>query len=161
MLRLTAPVSTTLWNYSTDLSVNTAGRYLATTGTTTATTAEWRYQLANTTKLTGTGVVTLWGAPANGSSLTSLTFTVKVRTLSSTGTVLTTVTNTNVGSGSWGCAGFKPFGVSVPFGSGTGTTIAANSFLSVTVTVAGSPARLAYDTTVFPSQVVLPVKSGG
>jgi len=161
LLRLTAPISTSLWNYSTDLSSNTAGRYLANTGTPTATTAEWRYQFAGITRLTGTGVVTLWGAPANGSSLTSLTFTVRVRTLSSTGTVLTTVTNSTVGSGSWGCAGFKPFGVSVPFGSGSGTTIPANSFLSVTVTVAGSPALLAYDTTVFSPQVVLPVRSGG
>jgi prepilin-type N-terminal cleavage/methylation domain-containing protein len=161
LLRLTAPISTTLWNYSTDLATNTAGRYLANTGTTTATTAEWRYQFAGTTKLTGTGVVGLWGAPANGSSLTSLTFNVKVRTLSSTGTVLSTIANTNVGAGSWGCSGFKPFGVSLPFGSGSGTTIAANSFISVTVTVAGSPALLAYDTTVFSPQVVLPVKSGG
>jgi len=161
LAKQTAPTSTTLWNYSTDLASNTAGRYVATSGSATATTPEWRYQFSTVTKLTGTGVVTLWGAPANASSLTNLTFTVKVRTLSSTGTVLSTVTTATAGSGAWGCTGFKPFGISVPFGSGSGTTITANSFLSVTVTVAGSPALIAYDTTNFPAQVVLPVKSGG
>ena len=33
------------------------------------------------------------------------------------------------GSGAWGCAGFKPFGISSPFGSGSGTTFAANDFI--------------------------------
>jgi hypothetical protein len=159
--RLTAPISTTLWDYSTDLAATTAGRYIATSGTATATTPEWRYQFAGATKLVGTGVVTLWGAPASGSSSTSLTFTVTVRSLSSTGTVLSTLASSTAGSGSWGCAGFRPFGISVPFGSGNGTTLAANTFLDVTVTVSGAPALLAYDTTTFNSQVVLPVKSGG
>jgi hypothetical protein len=159
--KLTSPTSTTLWNYATDLSSNTAGRYLATTGTSVATTADWRYQFAGATKLVGDGVVDLWAAPASGSSTDAMVFTVTVLQLNGAGTVLSTITSTTYGGGPWGCSGPKHFGVSVPFGGGSGTSFSANDFVEVRVTVAGAAALLDYDTTTFQSAMTLPVKSGG
>jgi hypothetical protein len=160
MNKVSTPTSTTLWNYSTDLST-AAGRYLATTGTTLATTAEWRYQFAATTKLVGTGTVTLWGMPASGVSTSSLGFTVTVQKLSSAGVVQSTVATATVTPASWGCGGLKPFGVQVAFGGGSGTSFSANQIISIKVTAQGSPALLAYDTTSYPAAAILPVKSGG
>jgi prepilin-type N-terminal cleavage/methylation domain-containing protein len=159
--KLTPPTSTTLWDYATDLLTNTAGRYLATSGTATATTAEWRYQFAGSTKLVGNGVVDLWAAPVSGSPSDALTFTVTTNRLTSAGALVSNISTVTYGSGAWGCAGFQHFGVSVPFGGGSGTSFNGTDFLDVTVSVSGAPALIAYDTTTFTSAVTLPVKSGG
>lgn len=160
---LAAGDSTTLWNYATDLSGSTSGRYLAPSGTTTATTAEWRYQFGSATQLINNGVLTLWAAPASGSSSDALQFTATVYRLTSSGTVDKTISPAAVPavSTAWGCTGFKKFGVVIDFSGGQGTKFTANQYIAVKVTVAGAPALLAYDTTTFPSELVLPVKSGG
>ena len=159
--KLTPPVSTTLWDYSTDLASNAAGRYLSILGTPIATTADWRYQFAPTTTLIGNGVLDLWVAPASGNGSDVMVLAVTVRQLSSSGTVLSTFTTTTYGSGAWGCAGPKNFGITVPFGSGSGTTFSPNDFIDVQVSAVGAAAELAYDTTTFTSALTLPVKSGG
>lgn len=159
--RLTPPTSTTLWNYSTDLASGVAGRHLATTGSTTATTVEWQRQMPSS-RFTGNGVLSLWAGPASGLSSEPLVVRATVRQLSSTGTVKATFTNNvAVGTGAWACGGLKQVGWSVPFGSGNGTTFAANDVLSVRLTVSGANALVGYDTTAMPSQLTLPVKSGG
>jgi prepilin-type N-terminal cleavage/methylation domain-containing protein len=159
--RLAPPVSTTLWDYSTDLAANTAGRYLSPTGTSVATAVDWRYQFSSATQIVGNGMLSLWAAPASGNPADPLVVTVTVRQLSSSGTVLSTFTGTSYGSGAWGCSGPKDFGVSVPFGTGNGSSFSANDFIDVQVSVSGAPAELAFDTTTFSSNLTLPIKSGG
>jgi prepilin-type N-terminal cleavage/methylation domain-containing protein len=159
--RLAPPVSTTLWDYSTDLAANTAGRYLSPSGTSVATAVDWRYQLSSATKIVGNGVLSLWAAPVSGNPADPLVVTVTVRQLNSSGTVLATFTSTAYGSGAWGCSGPQNFGVSIPFGNGNGTSFSANDFIDVQVSVSGAPAELAYDTTTFSSNLTLPIKSGG
>ena len=161
MAKQVVPNSTTLWNYSTDLHTGVAGRLLKAGGAGTAGTMEWRHQFSSATKFTGNGVTTLWAAPASGASNTPLVFTVKVLRYSSTGTLLATLDTETVGSGAWACAGFKKFGSTIAFGSGNGTSLSANDYIGVQVTVTGGDAVLAYDTTNYPAALVLPVKSGG
>ena len=159
----TGAVSTTLWNYSTDVSASTAGRYLTAPGVAgTASVADFRYTMPALSKLKGTGTATFFAAPASGSATANPTFSVTLSHLNSAGTTVlagdtdtTTFTTT-----SWGCTGFRAFTVELDTDN-SGWSIAASDVLQVTVRVTNAvPMILAYDTTAFTSGMILPVTSG-
>jgi prepilin-type N-terminal cleavage/methylation domain-containing protein len=158
-----APVSTTLWDYATDLLAATAGRFLnAPAGSGSAYIADWRYGLPAATTFKGSATATIYAMPASGLPIASPSFTVTFNHLNSTGsTVLDTDSATFTPPvGGWGCTTFRPFTVGFTF-SGNTWSIAANDQLQVLVKVTNSvPVLLAYDTTSFQSGLVLPVKSG-
>jgi prepilin-type N-terminal cleavage/methylation domain-containing protein len=158
-----APVSTTLWDYATDLLPATAGRYLnAPAGSGSGYIADWRYGMPAATTFKGTPTVTIYAMPATGLPTASPSFTVTINHLNSTGsTVLDTDSTTFTPPvGGWGCTTFRPFTVGFTF-SGNTWSLAANDQLQVLVKVTNSvPVLLAYDTTSFQSGLQLPVKSG-
>jgi prepilin-type N-terminal cleavage/methylation domain-containing protein len=163
LISKTAAVSTTLWNYSTDVSSTTAGRYLTAPGAAgTASMADFRYTMPAVSKLKGTATATIFAAPASGASTENPTFSVTLSHLNSAGTAVLSgdTTTTTFTPGSWGCAGFRAFTVALDTDN-SGWTIAANDLLQVTVKVTNSvPMILAYDTTAFTSGLILPVTSG-
>jgi hypothetical protein len=154
-----APTGGTLWDYSTDLS-SVAGRQLnAPAGAGPASVADWRYQMPATSKLKGTATATIYAAPVSGLSSATPSFTVTMDRLNSAGTSLGTL-GTATFTSVWGCTGYRPFTVSFSF-SGSGQTIGANEQIRLQVKVTNAvPMQLAYDTSTFPSGMVLPVTSG-
>lgn len=150
-LTTAVPISTTLWNYSTDLSANTAGRKVTSTSP-----AIFERTFGVSTKLKKAGRVTFHAAPLNGLATTPLQVTVTVKRLNSSGTALNTWTG-SVGSttAAWGCAGFQQFGIAFDFGN-SGVTWASSDVFQVTVS-SSADALIAYDTKVHESSFVLPV----
>ena len=100
-------------------------------------------------------MTTLWAAPASGSSATPLVFTVKVLRYNSSGTLLSTLDTETVGSGAWNCVGFKKFGSTIAFGSGNGTSLSANDYIGVQVTVTGGDAVLVTRVACHPEHEVI------
>ncbi len=156
-------VSTTLWDYATDLSATTAGRYvLAPAGAGAPYVPDFRYTMPAASTLKGTATVTFFAAPASGLSTANPAFSVTVDHLNSAGTaVVSGDTDTATWPATtWGCTGFRAFTVGLSMG-GSGWSIPANDVIRVTVKVTNSnPMVLGYDTTTFASGMVLPVKSG-
>lgn len=150
-----------LYNYSTNLHP-VAGRYLQTpAGAVGADLASWTYGMPASSALQGTGEVTVWAQPADGSLLARPSFAVRLERLSSTGVVLgsplATATYSTPITG-WLCAGLRPFSVSLPIAN---TSVAANEKLRLRVTVTNNvPVRLGYGTTSYPMTMTLPIKSG-
>jgi hypothetical protein len=156
-------VSTTLWDYATDVSAATAGRYvLAPAGSGVSYVPDFRYTMPGASTIKGTATVTLFAAPASGLATANPAFSVTFDHLNSAGTAVVnseTATMTWPAT-AWGCTGFRAFTVATSMG-GNGWDIPANDVIRVTVKVTnGNPMVLAYDTTTFASGMVLPVKSG-
>jgi prepilin-type N-terminal cleavage/methylation domain-containing protein len=152
------PTSTTLWRYSTDYSTE-AGRLLAaggTSGSGASALADWRYQLPGDTTLKGDASVLLYVA---GSAYASVTQTVQAQLDDVTsGTTLSTDSYT----GTFTCAtGFTPLRLKLSLAN-AGVSVAHNDVLRLRVWMSGTTAgaRLAYDTTGFPSVLDLPLFSG-
>lgn len=158
------PASGALYNYSTDLHA-VAGRKLVAGGTTAVgDVATWTYNMPATSKLKGTGEVTVWAQPADGSLTARPAFRLQLDIVDATGTVLAaigTLSYTTPESG-WQCAGLRPFSVQIPDSyGGSGLTVEANRKLRLRVDVTnGVPVRLGYGTAAYPMTVTLPYKSG-
>lgn len=156
-------VSTTLWNYSTDISATAAGRsVLAPAGVGVPYVPDLRYTMPGASTIKGTATVTMYARPVSGLSTANPSYSVTVEHLNSAGTtVVSGDTETATWPATaWGCTGFKAFTVSVDMG-GSGWSVPANDVIRVTVKITNNnPMVLAYDTTTFNSGMVLPVKSG-
>jgi len=156
----TSPLSTSLWNYSTDWH-SVAGRYLnAPSGPGSDYIADWRYQLPATSELKGQATLTLWAAPDAGLA-SAQTFTFALERLSSTGAPLGVFSNAVFSLGPQACSGLRRFTVSLSMPN-SGQSVGTNEFLKLTVKATGTavPMVLAYDTTMFVARLQLPVKSG-
>jgi len=157
-----APTSTTMWNYGTDLVTGVAGRYVsAPAGSNTSTTyvTNFVYGMPATSKLKGTATVQLYARPASFLPTDAPTFSVTLTRLTSAG-VATSDTSTSTFTSAWGCNTFRPFTVGFNIGGG-GWTVAANEQVRVQVKVTNSvPVVIAYDTSTFPSGMQLPITSG-
>jgi hypothetical protein len=156
----TAPVSTWLYDYSTNLAAATPGRYLQTGGsgateTNPAKVADWRLQV-NQVFVSGSAAFVGYAAPADGQATTHGTISVYLNMISPTGTV-TPLASGTFDAAQWNCPGFRKFGVSLPI-SGS-PKLSTNSWIDVRVEVTGSsPMILAYDTTTFPATLAVPEK---
>lgn len=160
----TVQTATSMPNYSTDVSGNTTGRYLAAGGNTSATgsqRAQWYYQPGFNMKVNGTGSLTLFVQCVTAGTPTLL---VNVGTMkTSTGTNFAAKETGSVTLASCPTSGWQQ--VDVPLSMVTGTTswtVSKNgttSYLGVRVwNTASSPAvRLAYDWSTYVSYMVLAV----
>lgn len=152
------PGQAELYAYSQDLSAS-AGRYLDDTAAgTPRSIASWSYQMPATSTLKGTGALTLYAAPASGTAAPAPAFSVRLDVVTTTSS--TTIATATAAPPAWGCAGYRAFGVELALPN-SGTTVAANATLRLTVTTANAvPVRLGYGTSTFPSALVLPYKTG-
>ena len=149
-----APTLTTLYDYSQDLDNASGGRLVQPSGSSAATSATWTYQFPGTAKVIGStgsqsqkiseGEITLWAQKTATAPTISATLTV--------GT--TSVPVTSFSSASWTCTGMQMFqlGFQVP----NDITVAANATMTLTIT-SSQNAYLGYGTSIFPSELTLPV----
>jgi type II secretory pathway pseudopilin PulG len=149
-----------LFDFSTDLS-SAAGRYLD-QGTTTSTAprnvASWLYTMPAASTVKGSGAVTVWAAPPTGVTTLTPQFQVVVDVVG--GSTLGSATFTTPSPG-WGCAGFRPFTMSIVNQTGSGVAVGANQQLRVRVLLLNSvPMLLAYGTTSYPMELDLPYSKG-
>ena len=168
------PSRTGLFNYSTDCTSAVAadctlvptGRYLQAGGSANEKTqtkvAPWYYAVPVATTLQGTASVTVYVRTTDGTGLPTTV----------TASVGTDANNSITGGGytEWarGIAtappqatpGFTAVTVNVPL---IAQSVASGKYLVVRVLVTSglSNARLAYDTTLYPAKVVLPITTGG
>jgi hypothetical protein len=154
------PTSTYLYDYATDLAAATPGRYVAPGGsgaseTNASKAIDWRLQLPQTF-VSGTGTLVMSAEPANGDATMHGTVNVYVNALTISGstTTVSPLGSASFDASSWGCAGFRRFGVSIPVSS---VKLANNTWLDVKVEVASAaPMVFAYDTTTFPAMLAMP-----
>ena len=147
--------SSTLWDYSTDLVLNAAGRDV-TTSTGSKPSVTWSYTMPSQSNVQkGSALLTLYVEPATGSTTSTVSFSVTLKD-SSNGTL-----GTATGGGSSWCSGFEPDAVSISLPN-SNTKLPANDVVQVTVTNTSStvPFYLAYDTTTFAAQLDIPYSSG-
>jgi type II secretory pathway pseudopilin PulG len=159
-LDATAPTSTWLYDYATNLAGATPGRYVQVGGSgatesSSSKAIDWRLQV-NQMFVSGSAAFVGWAAPANGDPNTHGTISVYLNSVSSTGTV-TPLSSATFDATTWGCAGFRKFGVSLPISSAT--KLSTNSWIDVRVEVTGSsPMVFGYDTTTFKASLAIPKK---
>ena len=157
------PPTGPLYKYSTD-QYSAAGRYLEFgLPATTRSLASWTYGMPQASVLKGTGNVTFYAAPANGSTTDRPAFGVRLDLLSSTGDFVQNLgTQTYSTSAlSDGCTGLRPVTLQIFNDMGSGLSIAKDQKLQLSIVVTnGVPVRLGYGTQVFPMHMVLPYKTG-
>jgi prepilin-type N-terminal cleavage/methylation domain-containing protein len=159
-----APLASTLYEYSTDVAAAEPGRVLTTGGTSTtgnaSQVATWRYVVGSKKRLSGTAQVTIWASGLSGSPAANLNLEAYIYTYkTSTGvqTLLATIPLTAIPNS---CTGFQKLvatgGVSQTSNSALTTTDQVG--LKVVNKGTGS-VRIAYDVTgAYPATLVLPQK---
>jgi type II secretory pathway pseudopilin PulG len=179
----TAPASTRtgLYNYSTDCTGSTdcgallAGRHIRAGGGAAETdktkVAPWYYQVPNNTCLKGTASITVWVRAADGGgAATTLTAYIGsdqnnnwTNGSNFTAAGSGTATLAAATSGSW-----QPVTIGVPITSNLDSSgscagaFSTSKYLVIRVVAGGTTnVRIAYDTTAFPAQALLPVTAGG
>ncbi len=158
-----APTTTTLYNYSTDVATGSSGRTLTTGGTFASGTAagrgDWRYPVGKKA-FSGTATLSLWVAPPVAATASDVNLTAYVYTWVKSGSsyTATAIATIPLTASPFTCTGFqKVSGVSAAF---TQAQLANNSEVGVRIVNTGTaPVRLAYDVTgLYPANLVLPEK---
>jgi hypothetical protein len=163
-LDLTAPIITTLYDYSTDINATATGRIVQTGGSGISENnafkvAVWQRQLSNTCTMPATAVasVTIWAMPTTG---TSGAFDVYIGSDNNTQiSGFKSAGAVDYASTSWTGA-FQPITVSIPIS--TAFTITKNNAVEIRIEVPSTSAstmRFAYDTTTYNASAHIPFSS--
>ncbi len=162
----TAPTAATLFRYSTNHHNADSGRYLdkssiSDTQSDNKLMAAWRFQVSAASTYTGAGEVRLWNMVKGFACDKALVVQVYVRHKASndttTGTAMASASlNIPAPGGAAPCA-YRESVIPLTF---TGTSVAANRWIELKVEVnttgSGDAGLFAYDTTAFPSRLILP-----
>jgi type II secretory pathway pseudopilin PulG len=174
-MNITAPTATTLYKYSTNYYNPTApvypGRYLENVATTPAVNentasrmVNWVYQVPASTLFEGNGSIRLWVAARDQRCDRSISLRFYIRRKNAANsnsagqtTLLSQLDATVPASGGVAPCAFRQ--VDVPFTLSPGTTIPTNNWIELKVVVnsaSADHALLAYDTTTYPSRLLMP-----
>jgi Tfp pilus assembly protein PilV len=160
-LTTTAPTTSTLYQYSTDVMSAQPGRVLTTGGTfstgTAAQRGDWRYPVGRKA-YSGTATLSLWAASPVGSTVTAVNLTAYVYKWVKSGSTYTATTLATIPLtvSPHTCLGFqKVVGVSPSF---TQAQLSNNSEIGLRIVNSGtSSVRIAYDVAgLYPATLVLP-----
>jgi type II secretory pathway pseudopilin PulG len=162
-----APTATTLRKYSTNYYTNQAGRFVDKkialhTETSTQFMANWVYQVPSTTTYTGTAEFTFWVAmkdlKCDKTPQVTIFLRDKATATTGTGTLFATAAATSPPPGLAEPCNFREVTVSIP----VNRTITTNRWIELKITTAettGDAVLYAYDTTVYPASLKLPLAS--
>ena len=117
--------------------------------------AAWTYQVPAVTSLSGTATVRFWAKPKGTDATKALGFAVRLSRGSGGGTTM--IGTATVAPTVWGTTGFREVVVTVPVPV---TSVAKNTVVRLQVVADGSSGDdtvIAYATTAYPAQVLLPV----
>jgi prepilin-type N-terminal cleavage/methylation domain-containing protein len=161
---VSAPLASTLYEYSTDVASGQPGRVLTTGGTSTtgsaAQVATWRYVVGTTKRLSGTAQLTIWAGALSASTAASLNLEAYIYTYKTSTGVQTLLATIPLTASPNTCTGFQKLVATGGVSQTSNTALTATDQIGLKIVNKGTGSvRIAYDVNgAYPAALILPQK---